>query len=135
MRPRYTKKLISGALVALVLGSLWFYFAPASVGGSTNWVVTDGISMEPRFHAGDLVLVRAQSDYRVGQIVAYHNKQLHTIVLHRIIGRAGSRYIFKGDNNNFVDFEHPAAQPADRGDVAPSAPAWEAGWSQCARRC
>ncbi len=20
----------------------------------------------------------------------------------------GSRYIFKGDNNNFVDFEHPA---------------------------
>ncbi len=108
MGPRYTKKLVAGALVALVLGSVWFYFAPASVGGSTNWVVTDGISMEPRFHAGDLVLVRAQSDYRVGEIVAYHNDQLHTIVLHRIIGRAGSRYIFKGDNNNFVDFEHPA---------------------------
>jgi hypothetical protein len=30
-------------------------------------------------------------------------------VLHRIIGRAGDRYIFKGDNNDFVDFEHPAA--------------------------
>ena len=108
MRPRPIKKLIAGALVALVLGSLWFVFAPVSVGGSSTWVVTDGISMEPRFHAGDLVLVRAQSHYHVGEIVAYNNKQLHTIVLHRIVGRDGSRYIFKGDNNNFLDFEHPA---------------------------
>ena len=108
MRPRNTKKLISGALLAVVLGSLWFYLAPTSVGGSTSWVVTDGISMEPRFHAGDLVIVRAQSHYRVGEIVAYRNRQLHTVVLHRIVGRDGSRYIFKGDNNNFLDFEHPA---------------------------
>ena len=63
--------------------------------------------MEPHFHAGDLVLVRQQSDYRVGQIVAYRNKQLDTTVLHRIVGRTGSRYVFKGDNNNFQDFEHP----------------------------
>jgi signal peptidase I len=108
MRSRNPKKLISGALLALVVGSLWFYLAPTGVGGSTSWVVTDGISMEPRFHAGDLVLVRAQSDYKVGEIVAYHSKAFHTVVLHRIVGRAGSRYIFKGDNNNFVDFEHPA---------------------------
>ncbi len=30
-------------------------------------------------------------------------------MLHRIIARDGSRYVFKGDNNNFVDPEHPAA--------------------------
>ncbi len=108
MRTRNYKKLISGAMLALVLGSLWFWLAPASVGGSSSWVVTEGISMEPRFHAGDLVLVRAQSDYKVGEIVAYHSNAFHTVVLHRIVGRAGSRYIFKGDNNNFVDFEHPA---------------------------
>ena len=30
-------------------------------------------------------------------------------MLHRIIGREGDRYIFKGDNNNFVDPEHPLA--------------------------
>jgi signal peptidase I len=108
MRTRNIKKLISGVMLALVVGSLWFFFAPSSVGGSTSWVVTDGVSMEPRFHAGDLVLVRAQSNYRVGEIVAYHSNAFHTVVLHRIIGRAGTRYIFKGDNNNFVDFEHPA---------------------------
>ena len=29
-------------------------------------------------------------------------------MLHRIVARDGNRYVFKGDNNNFVDFEHPA---------------------------
>ena len=85
----------------------WFLFAPTALGGSTSYVVTDGVSMEPRFHSGDLALVRGESDYRVGQIVAYHNRQLGTVVLHRIIAREGSRYVFKGDNNNFTDFEHP----------------------------
>ncbi|HTW41320.1 MAG TPA: signal peptidase I [Solirubrobacteraceae bacterium] len=109
MRPRQIRKLLSIALGLIVLGSLWFYFAPAQLGGSTTYVVTHGISMEPRFHTGDLALVRSQSSYHVGEIVAYHNKMLHTIVLHRIVGRDGSRYIFKGDNNNYLDFEHPAA--------------------------
>jgi signal peptidase I len=109
MRTRPTRKLVSSALGLLALGCLWFYFAPAPLGGSTSYVVTHGVSMEPHFHNGDLAIVRAQKSYDVGEVVAYHNKELHTIVLHRIIGRDGSRYIFKGDNNDFVDFEHPAA--------------------------
>jgi signal peptidase I len=109
MRSSQTKKLISSALGLIVLGSLWFWFAPSQFGGSTTYVVTHGISMEPRFHTGDLALVRAQGSYHVGEIVAYDSKMLHTIVLHRIIGRDGSRYVFKGDNNNFVDPEHPRA--------------------------
>jgi len=88
---------------------LWFWLAPIGLGGSTSYVVTHGVSMEPRIHTGDLAIVRSQSGYHVGEIVAYDNRMLHTIVLHRIIGRAGARYVFKGDNNNFVDFEHPAA--------------------------
>jgi signal peptidase I len=108
MRTRHTKKLLSGALGLIVLGCLWLYFAPVGLGGSTTYVVTDGVSMEPRFHAGDLVLLRGQDSYHVGEIVAYRSKVFHTIVLHRIIRRAGARYVFKGDNNNFVDFEHPA---------------------------
>jgi signal peptidase I len=108
MRTRKTTKLVSSGLGLIVLACLWFAFAPTALGGSTTYVVTDGVSMEPRFHAGDLVLVRSQSNYRVGQIVAYHSNVFHTIVLHRIIARDGNRYVFKGDNNNFVDFEHPA---------------------------
>jgi signal peptidase I len=109
MRTRHTRKLLSSALGLIVLGCLWFWFAPVGLGGSTSYVVTHGVSMEPRFHTGDLAIVRSQSSYHVGEVVAYDNKMLHTIVLHRIVGRAGARYIFKGDNNNFVDFEHPAA--------------------------
>jgi len=109
MRIPRPKKLLSLALGLIVLGSVWLWFAPAGLGGSASYVVTDGVSMQPRFHTGDLAIVRSQSAYHVGEIVAYHNHMLHTIVLHRIIGRAGSRYIFKGDNNHFVDFEHPAA--------------------------
>jgi signal peptidase I len=108
MSTRHTRKLIAGALGVIALACLWYSFAPVALGGSTTYVVTDGISMQPRFHSGDLVLVRGQSDYRVGQIVAYHSKVFHTIVFHRIIARDGGRYVFKGDNNNFVDFEHPA---------------------------
>ena len=108
MRTRHTTKLVSSGLGLIVLACLWFCFAPVALGGSTSYVVTDGVSMEPRFHSGDLVLVRSQSSYRVGQIVAYRSNVFHTIVLHRIIARDGSRYVFKGDNNNFVDFEHPA---------------------------
>ncbi len=88
---------------------MWFYFAPVQLGGSTTYVVTHGTSMEPRFHTGDLAIVRSQSNYHVGEVVAYQNHQLHTIVLHRIVGREGDRYLFKGDNNNFVDPEHPVA--------------------------
>jgi signal peptidase I len=109
MRPRRIRKLLSTALALVILGTAWFYLVPTQLGGSATWVVTHGISMEPRFHTGDLAIVRSQSSYHVGEIVAYHNHELHTIVLHRIIGREGDRYLFKGDNNNFVDPEHPLA--------------------------
>ncbi|HEV3045936.1 MAG TPA: signal peptidase I [Solirubrobacteraceae bacterium] len=109
MRPRRIGKLLSTALGLIVLGALWFCFAPVPLGGSATYVVTHGTSMEPRFHTGDLAIVRPQSSYHVGEIVAYHNHELHTIVLHRIIGREGDRYVFKGDNNDFVDPERPLA--------------------------
>ena len=92
----------------IIVACLWYFFAPTALGGKDSYVVTDGISMKPRFHSGDLALVRSQSNYNVGEIVAYHNHMFHTVVLHRIVGRDGARYVFKGDNNNFLDFQHPA---------------------------
>jgi hypothetical protein len=65
--------------------------------------------MQPTLHNGDLAIVRAQPSYRVGDIVAYHSDSLHTMVLHRIIGRDGERYVFKGDNNTWIDNDHPLA--------------------------
>ena len=100
--------LITGIATFAVVAAGWFFFAPTQIGGSVSYVQIYGTSMQPRFAAGDLVLVRGASDYRVGQIVAYQNGQLgNHVVMHRIIGSANGRYTFKGDNNNFVDSYHP----------------------------
>ncbi len=100
----------SVVLTAVLVGAAalaWLYFAPTRIGGSTTYVVTHGISMEPRFHTGDLAIVRPTDDYRIGQVVAYHSTLLHTVVLHRIIAISGSRYVFKGDHNTFIDPTRP----------------------------
>jgi signal peptidase I len=98
--------VLTGMLVALAAVG-WHYFAPSNIGGGTRYVVTSGISMQPHFHTGDLAIVRPASNYKVGEIVAYHSTLLHVTVLHRIIARHGNRYVFKGDNNNFIDPVQP----------------------------
>lgn len=89
-------------------GAAWLFFAPTRLGGPTTYVVTSGVSMQPRFHSGDLALVRPVEHYRIGMVVAYHSSLLKVVVLHRIVAIHGGRYTFKGDNNNFLDPVHPA---------------------------
>ena len=107
MRRVTIKQLLITLLGLAALATAWSFLAPGALGGSTSYVVTDGSSMAPRLREGDLVLVRRQSSYRVGEIVAYESKQLQTIVLHRIVARKGSRYVFKGDHNHWLDSERP----------------------------
>src|ERR1700758_372770 len=105
-RNRLRSALATLALV-IVAGVAWFYFAPTTIGGQSRYVVTNGVSMEPRFHTGDLAIVRPVSNYRVGEIVAYWSTVLHTVVLHRIVAKDGNSYEFKGDNNHFIDPDRP----------------------------
>jgi signal peptidase I len=105
--PQLRAGLISATLVVLVVAA-WLLLAPTQIGGETSYVSTTGISMAPRFHSGDLGVVRPAADYRVGEIVAYHSKTLNLVVLHRIIAVKGDRFVTKGDNNDFVDPDHPA---------------------------
>lgn len=65
--------------------------------------------MLPHFHAGGLVITKERSSYHVGEVVAYHNSELHAVVMHRIVAIDGDRYVFKGDNNDFRDSYHPTA--------------------------
>jgi signal peptidase I len=104
--PHLRAGLISATLVVLVVAA-WLLVAPTQIGGETSYVTTTGISMSPRFHSGDLGIVRPAAQYRVGEIVAYHSKTLHIVVLHRIIAVKGKRFVTKGDNNDFVDPDHP----------------------------
>jgi hypothetical protein len=63
--------------------------------------------MLPKFKADGLVITRASDEYRVGEVVAYHNGDLNAVVMHRIEAVDGGRYVFKGDNNDYLDHYRP----------------------------
>jgi len=101
-------RLASGVAFTLaVLGAAWWPLAPPQLGGSTAFVVVDGTSMLPHLHRSDLVALRPSTRLRVGDIVGYRSAMLHRVVLHRIAAIKGDRYVFKGDNNSFIDPEQP----------------------------
>ena len=51
---RIRSLFLTAVLLALcALG--WIYLAPTQIGGSTEYMITQGISMEPLLHTGDLV--------------------------------------------------------------------------------
>lgn len=106
---RRVVRVAAALLLVLLAAVAWRVLGPSTVGGTASYVVTDGTSMLPRFRADGLVITRQQNDYRVGDVVAYHNRKLGVVVMHRIVARDGDRYVFKGDNNGFLDTYHPVA--------------------------
>lgn len=98
-----------GAAVWLALGVLllagWWLAAPGRLGGSNTYVTTHGISMAPRFHNGDLAVVRRADSYRVGDVVAYRSGLFRAVVMHRLVAVEHGYYTFKGDNNSWLDPE------------------------------
>jgi signal peptidase I len=105
---RLSHPRILAALPLIAVGiAAWATLAPTQIGGSTSYVITTGISMLPRYHAGDLVLLRHESSYHVGEVAGYHNAELGVTVMHRIVAINGDRFVFKGDNNDFADNYEP----------------------------
>jgi signal peptidase I len=89
------------ALAALAVGLL--------VTGQAAYVVTHGISMKPRYHQGDLVVVSKAPSYHLGEIVAYRAPGEHVVVLHRIVGGSAAGFVMKGDNNQSLDPSKPTS--------------------------
>jgi signal peptidase I len=98
---------VMNLLLIVGLASIWFAFAPLKLGGQVSYVLVNGNSMEPRFHKGDLVLVRTADSYQVGDVVTYHDAQINANVIHRIIDTQKDRFIMKGDNNSWIDAYQP----------------------------
>ncbi|WP_138444664.1 signal peptidase I [Sinomonas susongensis] len=85
--------------------------AAALLSGQFSAVSTHGVSMNPVYYQGDLVIVQRAPAYSVGEIVAYRVPGSGTVVLHRIIGgNAESGFIIKGDNNQSTDVVKPTPQ-------------------------
>ena len=95
------------ALSVAVLAVAWWFVAPPQLGGSTSLVSVDGTSMLPKLQRSDLVALRRAETYRIGDVVGYRSTLIHRVVLHRIVAIHGGHYTFKGDNNSFLDPDHP----------------------------
>ena len=101
-----------GQVLAVACGVLtllagWLFLAPTQLGGRTSYAVIVGSSMEPLLHRGDLAIVRTQRTYAPGDVVLYDSADLGAKVLHRIRRVEGGRFVVGGDNNPFLDSEHP----------------------------
>lgn len=96
-------KLTPSILVVAVAATMWLLAAPPQLGGSTTYVTTRGNSMQPAFSTGDLAVLRKAPSYRVGDVVGYTSNTLSTTVMHRIVAIEDGQYVFRGDNNDFLD--------------------------------
>lgn len=96
-------------VVLFLLVGMTAVIAAAIGTGRVAYEVTEGSSMEPTYHSGDVVVTARTGSYRVGDIVAYKNKNESSVVLHRITGGDAAGFVLKGDNNQSNDPTKPAA--------------------------
>jgi signal peptidase I len=96
------------AIAALVMTG-YVTFAPRALAGPASYVIADGTSMVPTLRAGDLVILRRADAYAPGDVVAYHSRALDRIVIHRIVGVDGNRFVVRGDANTWLDPDRPTA--------------------------
>jgi signal peptidase I len=90
----------------VLLAVAWIALAPTRAGGQSTFVIVNGNSMEPGFHRGDLAIVRTAASYAIGDIVTYRHPTIG-MVIHRIVGRDGGRFVIKGDHNSWLDGYRP----------------------------
>ncbi len=92
------------AVIALVLAyDKFIRKSPITSIFGNSFLVIATPSMEDALSAGDMVVVRKQDSYQVGDIATYFPDGESISVTHRIIRIEGDRYYFKGDANPTED--------------------------------
>jgi signal peptidase I len=99
-------QLLLAAFSLVIIALAWVLFAPVQFGGQATYVIVNGNSMLPMLDKGDLVLLRQQPSYQVGDIVTYRYPGLGPVI-HRIIAKDGQKFSLKGDNNTWIDGYQP----------------------------
>lgn len=95
---------------AVLLMALGILIWPATLGGWATYVVVNGNSMQPGYETGDLVVLRQQTTYEVGQVAAFAVPDTDARIIHRITGGdAVNGYVFQGDNRSSADQWRPVA--------------------------
>jgi signal peptidase I len=87
------------------------WLRPQSLGGRAGYIIVSGSSMRPTLVPGDLVVVRRDQRYRIGQVVTYRIPSgdfRGARIIHRIIGGSPQTgFTLRGDNKPDDDSWHP----------------------------
>lgn len=108
---RRTARAAGLVLVLALLSLVW----PQPFGGSTSFAGVSGDSMLGTYDDGDLIVLRAQRSYRVGDITIFRVPEdefgAGAHVIHRIVGGDGaSGFVMRGDNRSQTDPWRPRTQ-------------------------
>lgn len=112
---RAERAVARAALTVLTLALLSLVW-PQPFGGHTSFAGVDGDSMLGTYDDGDLIVLRAQASYGVGDIVTFRVPEgefgAGAHVIHRIIGGDPvSGFVMQGDNRSVPDEWRP--RPTD----------------------
>ena len=104
---RTSKSLLTATFSLLILAFWFVMLRPTLLGGPATYLIISGISMEPTFWDGDLVVVRQRDRYQVGDIIAYRVDDYYVsqkYIIHRIVGETPhSAFLTQGDNRSNID--------------------------------
>jgi signal peptidase len=103
--------VLKGLGTGLILAVVWLVW-PQSMHGAVAYIGVDGHSMDGTYANGDLIVVRKQPSYQVGDIVTYKIPKgefgAGANVIHRITGGNGTTgFTTQGDNRTIADPWHP----------------------------
>ena len=107
-RSQKFQSFLAGSIPWLLLAGLLAFMWPVRFGGSTNFIIVSGRSMERTYHTGDLVITKKQPSYRVGEVVVYRvpgdGAGAGREIVHRLHERLpDGRFLVRGDNNKTND--------------------------------
>lgn len=107
-RAEVFRSFLAGLLPWLLLAGLLALMWPVRFGGSTDFIIVSGRSMERTYHTGDLVITKKRSSYAIGDVIVYRIPGAGAgggrEVVHRLHQRLpDGRFLAKGDNNRTPD--------------------------------
>ena len=96
-------KIISVITFIVIIFSVFLFFSwDKQILPYYVYAIESG-SMEPMLERGDLIIVKRESDYNVGDVVTFYLPHRKEYITHRVVRIENSMYYTKGDANDVED--------------------------------